>query len=465
MRARPNELIGPADPDAVPIRPVAERGLSEVIDQLDPIQRRWVETRRFAAAKGELLMLPGDDGRVEKVLVGLGQDDPAAPDIWGYAALPEQLPEGRYALEGLNGKALDHAALGWGLAHYVFDRYRDQPMPLRGLCVPEEAVRRQAIAALDGLFLVRDLVNTPANDMGPEQLAGAAEALCAETGGQFRAIVGSRLIEEGFPAIHVVGQASEQAPRLIDCQWGPEAAPKLTLVGKGVCFDTGGLDLKPAQAMRLMKKDMGGAAHVLGLARWIRALDLPVRLRVLIPAVENAVSGAAMRPGDVIATRKGLSVEVGNTDAEGRLVLADALVYACEDHPDLLLDFATLTGAARVALGPDLPALFTDEHDLAGHLANCAAEEGDPLWRLPLYSPYEEELASPVADLCNISESSFAGAITAALFLRRFVEPPVRWAHFDVYAWNMRPRPGRPKGGEAMGLRAVMAYLCQRFQR
>lgn len=453
------DLFSGDEPAAIAIEPVSETGLSAMLDSLEPVERRWAQARDFRAAKGELVTLPKPDGSLSRVLFGLGPDAAQSPDIWAYAALPAQLPPGRYRLPDVEGPALEHAALGWGLAQYVFDRYRRQTAEARVLSIPGADDRAAFSAALDSLFLVRDLVNVPANHMGPEDLAQAAADLADRFGADYADIVDDQLLEENFPAIYTVGQASSRRPRLIELNWGEEDRPLVCLVGKGVCFDSGGLDLKNAAGMRLMKKDMGGAAHALGLAHWVMATGLPVRLKVLVAAVENAVAGNAFRPGDILATRKGVTVEVGNTDAEGRLILADALSYACESSPNLLIDFATLTGAARVALGGDLPALFTDDHALAGQLAAVAAEEGDPLWRLPLYGPYEEDLMSPVADLANIGEGGFAGAILAGLFLRRFVSPDVRWAHFDLYAWNQRNRPGRPQGGEAMALRTVFATL------
>lgn len=460
---KPHDLILAPQADAIAIRPVAEADWPDVQAGLTEAQTRWAETQGFTARSGQYLLLPSSDGALDSILFGLGTSDTQTPDIWGYAGLPAHLPAGAYVFHGLEGIVLEHAALGWGLAQYVFDRYKTSSAEPRGLCLVDEVLKQRTLIALESLCLVRDLVNTPANDMGPEELSYAAQHVAKNCGADFSEIVDEALLERNFPAIYTVGQASTRRPRLIELNWGEETAPRLTLVGKGVCFDTGGLDLKPASAMRLMKKDMGGAAHALGLAHWIMKADLPVRLHVLIAAVENSVDGNAFRPGDIIKTRAGLSVEIGNTDAEGRLVLADALTYAGENDPTLVLDFATLTGAARIALGGDIPALFTDDHDLAADLAQAAADEGDPVWRLPLYSPYEEDLASSVADLGNIADSGFAGAITAALFLRRFAPKSAPWAHFDIYAWNQRPRPGRPKGGEAMALRTLMKVLTNRF--
>ncbi|MFH1556133.1 MAG: leucyl aminopeptidase family protein, partial [Pseudomonadota bacterium] len=315
----------------------------------------------------------------------------------------------------------------------------------------------------EAVRLVRDLVNTPANDLGPAELEDAARRLAARHGASFRSIVGADLLARNFPLIHTVGRAATRAPRLLDLAWGPEDAPKVTLVGKGVCFDTGGLDIKPSSGMLIMKKDMGGAATALGLAHLIMSRGLKVRLRVLIPAVENAIAGDAFRPGDIFSSRKGLTVEIGNTDAEGRLVLADALSLADEDSPDLLVDFATLTGAARVALGPHLPPAYTDDEALAADLARHAQAQADPLWRLPLWRPYAAMIDSKVADINNAGAGGFAGSITAALFLARFVETAKSWLHLDIYAWNPSARPGRPEGGEAQTIRALDALIAERY--
>jgi leucyl aminopeptidase len=350
------------------------------------------------------------------------------------------------------------------LACYQFTRFRSRNARVwPRLLWPAAADRGHVARTAGAIAMTRDLVNTPAGDMGPEELADAAAALAGSTGALFRTIVGDALLQENFPAIHAVGRASPRAPRLIDLRWGADTAPKVTLVGKGVCFDTGGLDLKSSANMKLMKKDMGGAALVLGVARMIMDARLPVRLRVLIPAVDNAVSGNAFRPLDVLATRKGLTVEIGNTDAEGRLVLADALAEADREKPDLLIDVATLTGAARTALGPELPALFTADDALAAQLLAAGDEEADPLWRLPLWKPYRRMLDSKVADIINASDSPHAGAITAALFLQEFVSPGTAWAHLDVFAWNPSSRPGRPEGGEAIGLRALYGAIARRW--
>jgi len=423
----------------------------------------WIATTGFEAKAGSTLLIADDEGHLERVLVGLAAKEPGG--LWAWAGLSAGLPKGNYRLENtLSSDEAYRAALGWALASYRFERYAgDQRKDLPCLIWPQSCDRAAVNRAAQATYLVRDLVNTPASDMGPQQLAEAAQMLATEHDATCRVTVGEDLLDNNFPAIHAVGRASTRPPRLIDLHWGDPAHPKLTLVGKGVCFDSGGLDLKPASGMKLMKKDMGGAAHVLGLASMVMAAALPVRLRVLIPAVENSVAGNALRPLDIITMGSGLSVEIGNTDAEGRLVLADALHVACQETPDLLIDMATLTGAARVALGPELPALFTNDEDLAGHLSGHSEAENDPLWRLPLWAPYETMIEGKVADLNNAAEGGFGGAITAALFLKAFVDQDISWAHVDLMAWNPASKPGRPEGGEAMSMRALFAYIAERF--
>lgn len=425
--------------------------------------RTWAQANGFTGEPGQVCAVPAVDGSLSLVLVGKPDDD----DPWAFAALPGKLPADTYRIAApLSARAASWAAAAWQLASYAFSRYKARPdKPFAKLVWPETADRGWVERLVDATWLVRDLINTPSADLGPAELAASAEVLAAQHGATVRVIVGDGLLAENYPAIHAVGRAAapHRQPRLIDLAWGDEAAPRLTLVGKGVCFDSGGLDLKPSSAMKLMKKDMGGAAHVLGLASMVMAARLPVRLRVLIPAVENAVSGDAMRPLDVLGTRKGLTVEVGNTDAEGRLVLADALWEASQEKPALLIDMATLTGAARTALGVDIPALFSNDDTLAADLANASEVQADPLWRLPLHKPYRRMLDSKVADLNNASDGPYAGAITAALFLQEFVGAGIPWAHFDLMAWNLSSRPGRPDGGEAMVLRALYAVIAQRF--
>lgn len=429
-------------------------------DQPDRV-RGWLDGMGVKAKAGAISPLPDDNGAPTGFLLVLEKAD----DIWSWGAAAARLPEGRYTLDPApaDKDAAYCACLGWALGSYQFDRYRKREEPVRELVWPENADRGAVMATAGSIYLTRDLVNTPASDMGPGELASAASALARDFGGACETVVGDDLLRENFPMIHAVGRASSRPPRLIDLRWGKPAHPKVTLVGKGVCFDTGGLDLKPSGAMLMMKKDMGGAAQVLGLARMIMASKLPVNLRVLIPAVENSVSGDSFRPMDILSTRKGLTVEVGNTDAEGRLVLGDALTLACEEKPELLIDFATLTGAARVALGTDLPALFTNSDTLADDLTDGARATQDPVWRLPLHQPYASMLDSKIADTNNISTGGYAGAITAALFLEKFVESGIEWAHFDLMSWNVSSKPGRPEGGEAQGIRAVFEAIRGRF--
>jgi leucyl aminopeptidase len=454
-----SHLVPPTD-DAVPITPVAAEELEARLAVFGDSARRWAAATGFAAKPGTTLLLPAADGKLARVLIGIGGE--AGP--WALGGLPESLPEGTYRLDGaVAGATPTDLALGWALGTYAFSRYRKREREAARLVCPAGCDRARVERLADGIGLARDLINTPAEDMGPAELAGAVETLAARHGARCRIVAGDDLLAENYPAIHTVGRASTRAPRLADLTWGEERAPKLTLVGKGVCFDSGGLDLKPSSGMRLMKKDMGGAATLIGLAAAIMAAKLPVRLRLLVPAVENAVAGNAMRPLDVIRTRQGITVEVGNTDAEGRLILCDALTEASREKPALLLDMATLTGAARVALGPDLPALFANDDALAEAILAAGTKAGDPLWRLPLWRPYRELLKSAVADINNVSESPFAGAILAALYLQDFVGPGVPWAHIDTFAWNPKTRPGRPEGGEALALRALYDMIEGRF--
>jgi len=451
---------------AVPITAVTEAAFAGWRGAAPAPVRNWLDACAVKAKAGTQALVPGADGGLERV-VAVVED---RPDLWSFAGLPAALPPGSYRLDAPAGFDLDArlataAALGWLIGGYRFERYRKPADGAQAPCLaaPAGADLARARRLARAHALVRDLVNTPANDMGPAELAAAAREVAGARGAAITVIEGEALLDAGYPMIHAVGRASARAPRLIDLAWGDAGAPRLTLVGKGVCFDSGGLDLKTADGMRLMKKDMGGAAHALALADAIMDANLAVRLRVLIPAVENSVSGSAFRPGDVLATRAGRNVEIGNTDAEGRLVLCDALAEADREAPRLLIDLATLTGAARVALGPDVPALFTDDDALAADLARHATGESDPLWRLPLWRGYRKDLDSEVADICNISDAPFAGAITAALFLREFLEKTDSWAHFDIMAWNRASRPGRPKGGEAVALRALYALVAERF--
>lgn|SRR5690625_4093483 len=446
----------------LPLVPLDADSFSAFESEAAPSQRAWLRACDFKPRTGRWCLLPEEDSSPGILLLGL--DD--LEDIGAWTAAAAVLPAGDYELrDSFSTERATRAATGWALGGYRFTRYRQaEEKPLPRLRWPDGVARDAVARTVEANFLVRDLINIPANDLGPAELAEAARALAKRYDATCRVLTGEALLEENWPAVHAVGRAAapKREPRLIDLRWGTEG-PRVTLVGKGVCFDTGGLDLKPASGMLIMKKDMGGAAHALGLAQMIMAAGLPVRLRVLIPAVENVVSADAFRPLDVLATRKGLSVEVGNTDAEGRLVLCDALAEACREQPALLIDIATLTGAARVALGPDLPALFSNDEELAAALLRHGEEEDDPLWRLPLHKPYGSWLDSKVADLNNVSSGGFAGAITAALFLERFVEPEVPWLHLDLYGWNQTDKPGRPKGAHCFALRALYGLIAERF--
>jgi leucyl aminopeptidase len=428
------------------ITPLTEKGYGAWLRKQNAPVRNGLRSARFTAKSGTHALLPAAKGRKAHVVAGIDE----APDLWSLAHLPNILPSGVYALDDdVETSVATVLTVGWGLGSYRFNRYLSEP-------------KRDPEAQVEAVSLVRDLINTPAADMGPPELAEAAKQVAGGFGAKTRIVRGKEL-KEAFPAIHAVGRAADKAPRLIDMTWGKLKHPKVTVVGKGVCFDTGGLNLKTAQGMRWMKKDMGGAAVALGLAHLIMSAHLQVRLRVIIPAVENNIAGNAYRPGDVLRTRKGVSVEIGNTDAEGRLVLADGLALADEEAPDLLIDCATLTGAARVALGPDLPALFCDDTDFAQALVAAGDAVADPLWRLPLWQPYRKLLDTPIADINNAGTGGMAGAITAALFLATFVDKAETWVHLDLYGWNDADRPGRPRGGEAMAMRALFEVIRDRF--
>jgi len=454
-------LLAVDGPDTVALTPVTKAGLADWLAGQSPAVASWVKAVGFTGEAGSTVFLPGPDGAVAHVLAGVSAID----DLWAFAGLPASLPAGSYKIDAaLDARTATRAALGWALGSYRFTRYKKPTEKgFANLVWPAEADRGEVERAATATYLVRDLVNTPACDMGPAELAQAAQDLAAEFDAAVEVIVGQDLLDRDYPAIHAVGRASPRAPRLIDLRWGNPEHPKVTIVGKGVCFDTGGLDLKPSSAMLIMKKDMGGAAHALALGRMIMMAGLPVRLRVLVPAVENVVAGDSFKPQDVLKTRKGLTVEVGNTDAEGRLILCDALAEADAEKPELLIDFATLTGAARVALGPDLPALMCNDDALANDLTEAGTAVDDPMWRLPLWAPYRKGLDSKVADINNVTTNGFAGAITAGLFLQEFVSKGTPWAHLDTYAWNGSARPGRPEGGEALGLRAAYAVIAKRF--
>ena len=447
-------LLAPAA-RAIPLTVIEGRDWEKRRRELPADLRGWADANGFKAQAGRVLAVPSPAGEVKQVLAGADASDPFA-----LGKLSRSLPPGAYAVGGAVLQP-DLLALGWCLESYGFGRYGKQVQPVAQLVCPKGVDREAVLRAARASWMVRDLVNTPASDMGPDELELAARAVARAYKAKLR-VVSGKALEKGFPMIHAVGRASPRAPRLIDFSWGPARAPKVTLVGKGVCFDTGGLDIKPASGMALMKKDMGGAANVLGLAQMIMAANLKVRLRVLIPAVENSIAGNAFRPGDLLTSRKGITVEIGNTDAEGRLVLGDALALADEEQPDLLIDMATLTGAARVALGPDLPPYYTDDEALAEAIAKAGREVNDPVWRLPFWQPYNRLFESSVADMNNAGDSGFAGSITAALFLKRFVDKAKAYVHFDIFAWTPSPRPGRPKGGEAQAMRALFEVIRRR---
>jgi len=446
--------------DATPLHAVRAADLKGWLAKRPKREQAYPKSTGFAAKDGELCLIPDAQGALASAVLGLGKGE----DILALATFAERLPQGSYrfadvpaAQGGANG------ALGWALGTYEFGRYKKQKAKGAKLVLPAGVDGAEIARVAEGIFLGRDLINTPPNDMGPGELAAAARDLAKKHGAKFSVIVGDALKKANYPLVHAVGQGSDRAPRLIDLQWGRANAPKVTLVGKGVCFDTGGYDLKPSSGMLSMKKDMGGAATVLAIADMVMGAKLNVRLRVLIPAVENSVSGHAYRPSDVFKSRKGLTVEIGNTDAEGRLVLADALAEADSEKPELLIDIATLTGAARVATGFELPPFFTDDETLATDLMRHSKETQDPVWRLPLWRGYESALNSPIADLNNNPDYGYAGAITAALFLNRFVTNTKAWMHLDIAAWTDRPKPGRPRGAEPNAARAIYALLKARY--
>jgi leucyl aminopeptidase len=446
--------------DAVPIHLADRDGFDALVRRQPEAVRSWLAAAGFTGAPDTHALVPGPGGRLEAVWAGVR----GASHPYALAALPRALPAGRYRL-GDAGLAPDPeaAALSWSLGSYSFERYKRARREPATLQLAAAAASRRALVVAQALCATRDLVNTPAEDLGPAELADAVHAVAKAHGAKFHQVVGDALLKHGFPAIHAVGRAAQRPPRLIELNWGSDRHPRMTLVGKGVCFDSGGLDIKGADGMRLMKKDMGGAANALGLARLVMALKLPVRLQLLIPAVENAIAGNAYRPGDVFKTRQGLHIEIGNTDAEGRVILCDALAYGAESKPALMIDLATLTGAARVALGPQLPALFTRRMELARELVDLGLAQHDPLWHLPLWRDYHPLIESDIADIVNTGRNSMAGAVTAALFLADFVPEAQDWLHIDLFAWNDITRPGRPIGGEAQTIRTLLAYLQRRF--
>lgn len=451
----------------IPIRPLMKSTFDAWYAVQDARLKQWIKTTRFTADPGAICLVPDHDGQLAFVLVGVATAD----DFWVFGDLPSRLGIGQYHIDWVEPIWAEaewrRAVVAWGLGSYSFTRYqkknRKPEVGKAQLFIPAAANPELCQEMVASLYWVRDLINTPAEDMGPEQLTEAASQLAKQYGSTAKVLIGDELLAANYPAIYAVGRGSPRAPRLVDFQWGENSAPLLTLVGKGICFDSGGLNLKSLDGMRIMKKDMAGAAHALGLARMIMSQRLPVRLRVLIPIAENMVAGNSYRPGDIITTRAGISVEIANTDAEGRLVLCDALAAAATESPDLLLDFATLTGAARVAVGPDIAAFFANQEDLAKGLTRAGEQSRDPVWRLPLHQPYERYLKSEIADICNATAGPYAGAITAALYLKQFVPNTIPWAHFDLSAWNFDKLPGRPCGGEANALRAVFTYLQERY--
>ena len=451
---------------ARPIWLVGEQGYAAWLEVQSPAVRSWVRSQGFQAEKNKLLVVPTPSGDgIAGAVLGLGPTpDLSEPTIWTSAGLPDRLPAGRYRFAGtFSAVGATHLTLGWEYGSYRFTRYRKPPGELPSLVAPAGTDLEYVRLASQALAEARDLINTPANDLGPAELGEAVQRLALQHEAECRITVGEELLRQNYPLIYEVGKGSAREPRLIDMRWGKRGAPQVTLVGKGVCFDTGGLDIKPSSGMILMKKDMGGAALVLALARMLMDADAPIQLRLLIPAVENSISGRSYRPSDVLRSRLGLTVEVGNTDAEGRLVLADALAEADREEPDLLIDLATLTGAARVALGPELPAIYSTPAGLAEELRAIGEQESDPMWPMPLWSGYDEDLASRVADLNNVSSTQFAGSIVGALFLKRFVSRTRDWLHADVYAWNAKERPGRPVGADPHTVRALYRLVRQRF--
>ena len=444
--------------------PVCSSCLDNWLDSQPSSSRHWVRANQFKASPGTACPIPSPEHSISCILVGVQKTDP-----WCLAGLPYSLPQGDYYLDksgcanNWDTRYLTRVLTGWGLGAYRFTRYKKSAKTAARLVIPSGCDRNLLDAIVSSVTLTRDLINTPAEDMMPEQLGSAVEIIAEAHGGNIHQTVGDELLKDNFPAIHRVGRASVHPPRLIDMTWGNPAHPKVTLIGKGVCFDSGGLDLKPSKGMRLMKKDMGGAAHAIALANLVMQTTLPVRLRLLVPAVENAVAGNSYRPGDIITTRTGITVEIDNTDAEGRVILSDVLSEAAAQMPDLMIDFATLTGAARVAVGTELPAMFCNEDEVAHSIRLASVAESDEVWQLPLHTPYRELIESKIADIVNSATSPFGGAISAALFLKEFVPDSVPWVHFDLMAWNVRSRPGRPEGGEAMGLRALYEFLKTRY--
>lgn len=439
--------------------PVCQSEFNDWFARQDDFCKNWVQTTGFVAKPYSRCFLPDPEGRLLHVYLGVTNLE----DIWAFADLANSLPEGKYQFVSLASNFdINNAALGWALGAYTFNRYKAANRAPAQLVLPEEIDDKQLTALIESMYLIRDLINTPSADMGPAELAQSMQVVAQQYSAQFKQLIGKQLQQE-YPALYTVGASSQREPRLLELRWGNPQHPKITLVGKGVCFDSGGLDIKTASGMLLMKKDMGGAAHALGLAKLIMAMNLPVSLRVLIGAADNVIAANAYKPGDIITTRKGLTIEVTNTDAEGRLVICDALTAASAEQPDLLLDFTTLTGAARIALGTDVPVFFCNDEKVTQDLNAAAKKAQEPIWQLPLYAPYRELMESPIANMINSSNNGYAGAITAAVFLQEFIDASIPWVHFDLMAWNLPNRPGRPQGGEAMAIRAVWQYLCKRY--
>jgi len=457
-------LAGPGE-KAIGVRAVNSAGFQQNAEGfVSPEQAAWLAATGWTAKPGSHALLPGAGG-VDGVILALNGDEPTPAAALQLGALPPVLPEGTYALDDFPGSP-DDAGLAWLMGAYTFRRYLTaEPKKLRRLVLPQGANRAAIMAKAQAIWFARELINLPANDLGPPDLADALRDLGHAYGAKVSVIQGQALLEKNFPLIHAVGRASDREPCLADLVWGDESHPKITLVGKGICFDTGGLDIKPAQAMALMKKDMAGAASAMALGAMIMAAELPVRLRIIIPAADNNISANAFRPGDIIQSRAGITVEIANTDAEGRLVLADALALADEESPDLLIDLATLTGAARAALGPDLPALYTEDESLASALYAAGLHVADPVWRMPFWMPYDSYLKSKVADVNHIFNGPFAGSITAALFLKRFVKNAKRFVHLDLFGWVPRTVPGKPAGGEPQTARALFEIIRNEFGR
>jgi leucyl aminopeptidase len=444
--------------NAAPITLISQKNFSVWLKKQTVFVKQWLQSIQFHGEAGNMGLLPDAKGNLTRVFYCISDTQ----NFWQAGSLPFSLPTGNYFLDDEIENPTDFA-IAWGLGAYQFVRYKKAARQPAALILPENTDHHFIQNTVESIYLVRDLINTPTDNMGPTELADESASLAKKHKANIKQIIGKDLLKNNYASIYTVGRASDDAPRLIDLRWGNKKHPKITLVGKGVCFDTGGLDIKPASAMLLMKKDMGGAAHVLGLAKMIMQAKLAINLRVLIPAVENSISGNAYRPGDVIKSRKGLTIEIGNTDAEGRVVLADALAEAASEKPDLIIDIATLTGAARIALGTELPALFANNDSVADKIIQHANQQSDPVWRLPLFTLYRDMLNSTIADINNAGADSYAGAITAALFLKEFVPDDIPWLHFDLMAWNLKTRPGRPQGGEAFALRALFSYLLNEY--